>query len=164
LGGIAPTPQRIAHALAEKDGSRIQPSGAYAANLLGLSEQVPAKVVFLTDATDRRITVGRQEIILKHTTPKNMATADRTSGLVIQALRYLGKEHVDDAVIGRLARRLTADDRRQLLKDIRHAPAWIGAIFRRLAEQERSKSWTSSPDCRVMSVASTSSRQKRGVA
>lgn len=136
LGDLSPTPEEIAQSLAEKDGSRIQPSGAYAANLLGLSTQVPAKVVFLTDATDRCITVGHQEIILKRTTPKNMATGGRTSGLVIQALRYLGKDHVDDAVIDTLGHRLSPDDRRQLVKDIRYAPAWIGAIFRRLTEED----------------------------
>jgi len=136
LGMLSPTPDQIAQALAGKDGLRIQPSGAYAANLLGLSEQVPAKVVFLTDGANRKINVGNQEIILKQTTPKNMATAGRTSGLVIQALRYLGKNHVDDQVIDTLARRLSPDDRRQLIKDIRHAPAWIGAIFRRLAEKD----------------------------
>lgn len=132
LGKLLPTPEEIGKALAEKDGSRLQPSGAYAANLLGLSEQVPAKIVFLTDATDRRITVGNQEIILKRTTPKNMATAGRISGLVIQALRFLGKDHVDETVVAKLDRRLSEDDRRQLLKDIRYAPAWIGAVFRRL--------------------------------
>jgi len=134
LGVLSPTSDQVALALAGKDDLRIQPSGAYAANLLGLSEQVPAKVVFLTDGTNRKIKVGNQEIILKQTTPKNMATAGRTSGLVIQALRYLGKNHVDDAVVDTLARRLSPDDRRELIKDIRHAPAWIGAIFRRLAE------------------------------
>ena len=135
LGQLSPTPDQIAQAMAGKDDLRIQPSGAYAANLLGLSEQVPAKIVFLTDGTNRKIKVGNQEIILKRTTPKNMATAGRTSGLVIQALRYLGRDHVDDTVVDRLARRLTADDRRQLMKDIRYAPAWIGAIFRHLSER-----------------------------
>jgi hypothetical protein len=133
LGRLLPTPEQLAQALADKDSSRIQPSGAYAANTLGLSEQVPAKLVFLTDATDRKITVGRQEIILKRTTPKNMATAGRISGLVIQALRYLGKDHVDESVIAQLSNRLTPNDKQQLLKDIRYAPAWIGAIFRHLA-------------------------------
>ena len=135
LGTLAPTAEQVASALAGKDNLRIQPFGAYAANLLGLSEQVSAKVVFLTDGTNRKIKVGRQEIILKRTTPKNMATAGRTSGLVIQALRYLGKDHADDALIDRLARRLGSDDRRQLMQDIRYAPAWIGAIFRRLSER-----------------------------
>lgn len=137
MGEMSPTPEKIAEALADRDSSRIQPSGAYAANLLGLSEQIPAKVVFLTDATDRRITIGRQEIILKRTTPRNMATAGRISGLVIQALRYLGKEHVSDVVVDKLARRLSPDDRRQLIKDIRYAPAWVGAIFCRLAEEDK---------------------------
>ncbi len=136
LGVLSPTPDDIAQALAGKDDLRIQPSGAYAANLLGLSEQVPAKVVFLTDGTNRKIKVGNQEIILRRTTPKNMATAGRVSGLVIQALRYLGKDHVDDAMIDTLTRRLSPDDRRQLIEDIRYAPAWIGAIFRRLTERE----------------------------
>jgi hypothetical protein len=135
LGLLSPTPEQIARALADKDSSRIQPAGAYAANLLGLSTQVPAKAVFLTDATQRRIKVGHQEILLKRTTPKNMVTAGNTSGLVIQALRYLGKQHVDDTVVNTLLRRLSPDDRRQLIKDVRYAPAWIGEIFRRLAER-----------------------------
>ncbi len=135
LGELTPTPDQIAQALAYKDSSRIQPSGAYAANLLGLSEQVPARAVFLTDAADRRLIVGRQEIVLKRTTPKNMATAGRLSGLMIQALRYLGRANIDDAVIDHLTRLLSADDRRQLLRDVRYAPAWIAAIFRRLAPE-----------------------------
>jgi hypothetical protein len=136
LGELAATPEQIAQALTDKDSSRIQPSGAYAANLLGLSTQVPAQVVFLTDATDRKIRVGRQEIVLKRTTPKNMATAGRVSGLVIQALRYLGHDHVDEAVVTTLAQRLGTNDRQQLIRDIRYAPAWIGDIFRRLANED----------------------------
>lgn len=136
LGQLSPAPDQIAKALAGKDDLRIQPSGAYAANLLGLSEQVPAKVIFLTDGTNRKIKVGNQQIILKRTTPKNMATAGRTSGLVIQALRFLGQANVNDAVVEQLARRLNAEDRRLLMSDIRYAPAWIGAIFRRLAGKE----------------------------
>jgi hypothetical protein len=137
LGELSPTPEQIAQAMAGKDDLRIQPSGAYAANLLGLSEQVPAKVVFLTDGTNRKIRVGNQEIILKQTSPRNMATAGRSSGLVIQALRYFGKHNVDDRVIGTLAARLSPEDRQQLIKDIRYAPAWIGDIFRRLTAEDK---------------------------
>ena len=136
LGILSPTPEQIAQALAGKDHLRIQPAGAYAANLLGLSDQVPAKAVFLTDGMNRNIVVGNRRILLKRTTPKNMATAGRTSGLVIQALRYLGQRHVDDSVIAILARRLDKKDRQELMQDIRFAPAWIGAIFRRLADRE----------------------------
>lgn len=96
---------------------------------------MPAKVVFLTDGAQRKISIGKQEIIFTQTTSNNMATAGRVSGLVIQARRYMGKNRVDDAVIDTLARRLAPDDRRRLMQDIRYAPAWIGAVFRRLAER-----------------------------
>jgi hypothetical protein len=134
LGDLFPTPDQIAVALARRDTARVQPAGAYAANLLGLTEQVPAQAVFLTEARDRRVAVGRQTVVLKRTTPKNMATAGRISGLVIQGLRYLGAEHVDQRTVTVLGRRLSDEDRRQLLKDARYAPGWISKIMRYLAD------------------------------
>ena len=134
LGDLAPSVDRVAKALAGRDAIRLQPSGAYAANLLGLSDQVPMKVVFLTDGVSRKIVLGKQTIILKRTTPRNMATAKRISGLVIQALRHLGQRHVDDSVVRVLQRRLTDDDKKQLLKDLRYAPAWIAVIMRKIAQ------------------------------
>ncbi|MBL7132273.1 MAG: hypothetical protein ISS45_12895 [Candidatus Omnitrophica bacterium] len=132
LGDLPPNYERIAQALAGRDSLKIQPSGAYAANLLGLTEQVPAKIVFLTDGPNRTVQINKQQIVLKRTTPKNMATAGRVSGLVIQALRHLGQDHVDDAIIGMLKKRLSRDDKRQLINDLRYAPVWIGNIFRQL--------------------------------
>lgn len=132
LGNLPANYERIAQALAGRDNLKIQPSGAYAANLLGLTEQVPAKIVFLTDGANRIVQVKNQQIILKRTTPKNMATAGKVSGLVIQALRYLGKNHIDDKVIGILKKRLTGQDKRQLTYDLRYTPAWIGSIFKQL--------------------------------
>jgi hypothetical protein len=77
LGLLAPSVEAVARALKMRDAIKLQPSGAYAANLLGLSEQVPMKVVFLTDGPSRRVAVGQREIILRGTTPRNMATAGR---------------------------------------------------------------------------------------
>lgn len=133
LGNLQPSTDDIANALAGRDATRLQPSGAYAANLLGLSTQVPMKVVYLTDGRTRTVQIGKRQIILKHTTPRNMATAGKISGLVIQALRHLGRKNVNTQVIAQLDRRLDAAARTQLMKDIRHAPAWIADIFRLLA-------------------------------
>ena len=69
LGELPANYERIAQALAGRDNLKIQPSGAYAANLLGLTEQVPAKIVFLTDGANRTVQVKNQQIILKRTTP-----------------------------------------------------------------------------------------------
>jgi hypothetical protein len=133
LGRIAPSADAVAKALAARDAVRLQPAGAYAANMLGLSDQVPAKVVFLTDGPSRRVQLGQREIVLQRTTPRNMATAGRISGTVIQALRYLGQRHVDDRVVATLNRQLSAADKAQLGSDLKYAPAWIAAILRRLA-------------------------------
>ncbi len=95
--------------------------------------QVPVRLVLLTDGPSRRVTVDRREIILKHTTLRNMATAGRASGLVIQALRWLGKQHVGDKVVAKLRRNLKPEDKRALVQDVQFAPAWIGAIFHWLA-------------------------------
>ena len=132
LGDLPANYERIAQALAGRDNLRIQPSGAYAANLLGLTEQVPARIVFLTDGSNRTVQINKQQLVLKRTTPKNMATAGRVSGLVIQALRYLGQNNVDDKIIEILKKRLSSDDKRQLINDLRFAPVWIGVIFRQL--------------------------------
>ena len=134
FGDVPPGVDRIAAALAEKDNLKIQPSGAYAANLLGLSDQVPARVVFLTDGSSRMVQIGNWNIKLKKTTPKNMATAGRVSGLVIQALRYMKQENIDDIIINKLKRRLSAEDKKQLVSDLRYAPAWIEKVVRRLQE------------------------------
>jgi len=61
-----------------------------------------------------------------------MATAGRISGLVIQALRYLKQGNIDSAIIMKLKRRLSDDDKKTLMNDIRYAPAWIGNIFRKI--------------------------------
>lgn len=134
FGDIPSNYERIAQVLAGRDSLKIQPSGAYAANLLGLSDQVPAKIVFLTDGHSRTVKVGKLTIKLKRTTPKNMATAGRISGLVIQALRYLKKNNVDSAIIAKLKRRLSGEDKSILMRDLRYAPVWIGEIFRRLIQ------------------------------
>ena len=135
IGPLSPTTDAIVKALKGRDNILLQPSGGYAANLLGLSEQVPAKIVFLTDGPTRRVQIGKQVILLKHTTPRAMATAGRVSGLVIQALRHIGQRHVDDSTIARLRKRLPKMDKKQLLQDIRHAPAWIASIMRRIAQE-----------------------------
>ena len=139
LGLLEPSTDDIAQALAGRDATRLQPSGAYAANLLGLSTQVPTKIVYLTDGRPRTVQIGKRQITLKQTTPRNMATAGKISGLVIQALRHLGSRDVDAATIEAVKKRLSASDRKRLLADIRHAPAWIADIIRKVAAEDEQR-------------------------
>lgn len=135
LGPLSPPAEAIANALTGRDKARLQPAGAFAANLLGLSEQVPAKAVFLTDGASRSVRIGPMTIQLRQTTPKNMAAAGRLSGLLIQAFRHLGKENITPDRIRHLKRKVPAAKRRTIQKDIRLAPAWMHRYFRELTEE-----------------------------
>ena len=133
LGMLWPTVDAVVAALSGKDRLRLQPTGVYAANLLGLSDQVPARVEFLTDGTSRTVRAGPMQIELKRTTPRQMAAAGRTSGLVIQALRSLGPDHLTPQRLNKLRRTLPAEQRRALLDDLTLAPGWMQPTLRSLA-------------------------------
>lgn len=134
LGTVAPSADAVARALVGRDAIRLQPSGAYASNVLGLSEQVPSRIVFLTDGPSRRVKLGKQEIILKRTVPRNLAAAGRKSGTLIQALRYLGQNQVDETVRITLRRQIADEERPAIRKDLAHARAWIADFLRPLTE------------------------------
>ena len=134
LGQLSPSIDAITKALTQRDRIRLQPSGGYALNLLGLSEQVPARIVFLTEGQSRAIKIGPRTILLRRTTPRNMATAGHLSGLVIQAFRTLGKKHVTPARIEKLRSTIPFKQRQELLRDIALAPAWMHPLFYDLAE------------------------------
>ncbi len=134
---IGPDPDEIAEALGRQTGSRVLPSGAVAANRLGLSTQVPAKPVYLTDGRTRQVRVGGMVFQIRHAAPKELSAASRTSVMVFQALRHLGREAVDEQVIARLRRALSADQRRELLRDARYTTDWIAAIVRQVAQDKK---------------------------
>jgi hypothetical protein len=136
LGEILPPVEAVAKALADRDHVRLQPFGGYAANLLRLSEQVPARIVFLTDGKPRKVRYGNQTIELRRAMPSMMAAAGRMTGVLIAGLRYIGKANVTSERIAHLHDLLSPEDRRQLLEDLPLAPAWMHPHFRTIAREE----------------------------
>ncbi len=136
LGEVLPPVESVAKALADRDHVKLQPFGGYAANLLRLSDQVPARVVFLTDGKSRKINYGNQSIELRQASPRMMAAAGRMTGLVIAGLRYIGKDNITPERVAHLRQLLSPEDRRQLLKDITLAPAWMHPYFRAIARED----------------------------
>lgn len=130
---IPPDLDEVAEAIARQTASRIVPSGALAANRLGLSTQVPAKPLYLTDGRTRQVRVGKYLLQMKHVVPKELPVGSRKSALVFQALRYLGKDAVDDHVLSKLRAALSPEDRRQLVNDAKYATDWICQIARTIA-------------------------------
>jgi len=131
---ITPDTDDIADALGRQTGTRIAPSGATAANRLGLSTQVPAKPVYLTDGRSRTVRVGNIVFVVKHVSPKDLPVGSQISAAVFQALRYLGKDAVDPQVVARIRRNLSPKHRAMLLQDARYTTDWIGETARQIAD------------------------------
>ncbi|OGT49651.1 MAG: hypothetical protein A3E82_03265 [Gammaproteobacteria bacterium RIFCSPHIGHO2_12_FULL_38_11] len=129
LGVLPPNVETIAKAIAEKNGIKIQPSGAYAANLIGLSEQVPGRVVFLTNGPSKKIKIGKREILFRTTTEKNMHTASTKVGLVVQAFRHLGKDNIDKTACNRTQKFLEDVSGRDVIRGLKYAPQWIRVVI-----------------------------------
>ena len=147
LGMLAPTPDRIAAALGRQTGSVVQPTSARAANAVGLSTQVPARAVYLTNGTSRRRVVGSQTIELRRAAPRQLLGAGSTAGAVIQALRYLGQRGVTKATAQRLAATLSTSDKRALAGLAPAAPAWMRTVIAQVAGPSPSTTggrWTKS--------------------
>ena len=130
IGKVSTSVEDIAKAIARRDRTRIVPTGVYALNRLGLSTQVPLKVVFLTDGAARKIKIGNTSITFKKTAPKNVAAVGEISQLAIQALRSIGKEKVSADEIKKIQQVLGKEKKSKLEHDIRLAPAWIREIMK----------------------------------
>jgi hypothetical protein len=131
---ITPPPDTVARSLARKLGLRILPSPAYAANLLGLSTQVPAKIIYMTDGRARTVKIGAVSVIFRHGSPKTMAVLGPVAPLVFQALRYLGREGVSQTHIACLRRLLKKKDKKELMRNLRYAPAWMKHVLLKITE------------------------------
>jgi len=138
IGKITPKIEDIADAIARRDKAKIVPTGAYALNRLGLSTQVPMKIVYLTDGSARNIKVGNYTISFVRTSPKNVAAIGKISRLAIQALKSIGKENVTQKEIEHIQNVLMKEKITHLEHDLRIAPAWIKEIIRYSLEKLKS--------------------------
>jgi hypothetical protein len=129
------SPDALARAWARKNGLRIVPSGAYAANLLGLSTQVPAKITYYTNGRTKMIKLGQHTIKLLNRGPKTMEVQGKPSPLVFQALSYFGKDGVTQGMISRLRSLLTSKDTVELKANLHHAPAWLQTVLTQIIGQ-----------------------------
>ena len=133
LGPLSPTPDDVAQALARETGSRVQISGARAANALGLTTQVPARNTYLTDGPPRRVVLGKRIVDLRHASPKHLIAPGSAAGTVVQALRHVGPTRAAD-VAQVAARRLSASDKKTLASNAVHAPAWMRSTLVSIAD------------------------------
>ncbi|MBZ0242562.1 MAG: DUF6088 family protein [Bacteroidales bacterium] len=141
LGLVFPSAEQIGNAIAKRDKARIIPTGSYAMYRLGLTTQVPMNVVYLTDGSARKLEIGKQKIVFKKTSPKNLSPKNQLSSLIIQGLRAIGKENISQTHITKI-KNIIVDSFGivDIRTDMLHAPVWIQKIvFKILKEIENEK-------------------------
>ena len=132
IGKLLPSAEEVAEAIIKRDRIRIVPTGNYALNALGLSTQVPMKIVLLTDGSPREIKVGNRTIKLKRTSPKNLLAKGEISRLVIQALKEIGNGKITSEEESKILKLLEKEDITLLKHDIELAPVWVQKIMRKV--------------------------------
>lgn len=133
LGALRPSLENVAQQIAERDKVVIRPTGAAALNKLGLSTQIPTKVVYLTNGNPKRIQVGRSTIVFKKTTHKQLAVQPETVFLAIQALIALRDQAEDLDIIWQLTEVLGVEKPADIRNGARLAPQRIGRILYQIA-------------------------------
>lgn len=131
LGALSAVPADVAKAIARTTKSRVWAGGAQAANALGLSTQVAARPVFATDGPSRRVTFGRQTVVLRHVSSKYVVK-DLGATLAIQALRHLGPRVIDQTHIAALVNGLSPKSKSALGDAIGQVPDWMVPVIRQV--------------------------------
>ena len=133
---VAPSPNKVAHALARNFGWTIVPCGDTTLNLLGLSTQVPSQWVYVSDGAYKEYTFDNTTIKFKRTTNKEISKVSYKTALTIQALKALGKENITDQVISRLKKILTDEEKEKMLAESKSATSWVLELIKVICKDE----------------------------
>lgn len=128
-GLITPGIDEIARAIAKRDRARILPTGSFALYKLGLTSQVPLNVVYYTDASARKIRIGKFTITFKKTSAKNLSMIGSISKLAILALKEIGEDNVTIEEITKITELLREEKPFHLKHDLKLAPNWIKEVI-----------------------------------
>lgn len=136
LGVLSPTIDKLAQAVASKTGNKAFPSGAAAANILGLTTQVPARPVFLTNGTSAIKNVAGRTLTFQHARIPLIDSISLRANYTLQALHYLGRKEVDSQVLGQCLKHLDDRDIKGLTLAAPKLPAWMVDVVSRMKKDK----------------------------
>ena len=122
---IAPSPDKVAQALARNYSWNIVPNGDTALNLIGLSTQVPAEWTYVSDGPYKEYAFDNTVIRFKHTANKDISKLPYKSALLVQAIKAIGKEKLDDKALRKMSSLLSDEEKTALLTDGKYMTTWI---------------------------------------
>ena len=136
---LEPAPDKVANAIARNYGWTIVPCGDTALNLLGLSTQVPAIWLYVSDGPYKEYSFNNTTIKFKHTANKEISKLSYKTSLVIQALKALGKENINNNVIVKFAKALTDYEKKKMLNEAKSTTSWIYEYIKSIARSSENE-------------------------
>ena len=133
---LAPSPNLVAEALARNYGWTITPCGDTALNILGLSTQVPAAWSYVSDGTYKEYTYDNTTIKFKHTTNKEISKLSHKTALIVQALKALGKDNIDNTIINKLKNEMTDKEKKNALIEAKTVTSWIYEYIKKICKDD----------------------------
>lgn len=131
FGLVPPSLETIAAEIARRDHAQILATGSTAANLVGLSTQVPMNLSYLTSGSTRTISIGNRNISFRHASPRNFASIGKVVPLLTQALKEIGKDSVGDKELDLIRQFVDIHPETKFEQDLHLAPQWIQQIIKK---------------------------------
>ena len=134
---LSPDIEQVALAIARKFNWRIEISGESALNILGLSTQIQGKYLYLSDGTSKKFTLlDNISLEFKKSSLKNIGFKYKESSLIVQALKSLGKNHIDDTIIEKIQKQIDSKMYGKILKDTQTSTVWIYEIIKKICKED----------------------------
>lgn len=122
---LSPDIDQVANAYARKFNWRIEVSGESALNLLGLSTQIPAQYVYLSDGPSKSYDVMGTQLSFKKYTLKDIGFKHRESTLIVQALKAFGKDHLSAEIFAKIREQIAPKSHNKILRDTQGSTGWV---------------------------------------
>jgi hypothetical protein len=124
FGVRAPAVEKVVAGIAASHAETVVSHGAAAANALGLTTQVPTKVIYLTSGRNRRLHLGAQIVEMKHAPQWMLLPSHRAAGEAVRALAWVGRHRVSEA-LGQLKQKLPPTTVKELVAVRPALPSWM---------------------------------------
>ena len=132
---IPANPDAVAYAIARSFHWTIAPCGDVALNKLGLSTQVPVVWSYISDGPYRKFSWDNITLSFKHRANREISFMSETTTLVVEALKTLGKERIDDDISVSLRNRLPEEAKKKMLKEATGVSEWIYTVIRKVCAE-----------------------------
>lgn len=132
---VPANPEKVAYAIARGFHWTIAPCGDVALNKLGLSTQVPVVWSYISDGPYRKFSWDNITLSFKHRANREISFMSETTTLVVEALKTLGKERIDESIILSLKNRLPQAEKKKMLEEATGVSEWIYAVIRKVCTE-----------------------------